>query len=77
MNRDRIIELFNKQSKEDKEYIIAEIIKSLSENEDYNKLKSEMENIKLELFYYKENSPKVVKDHIKILLKEPKEDKSK
>lgn len=64
IDKDRIIELFKKQSEEDKLYIINEMIKSLSVNEGNTKLREENEKLKLKLKLYRENSPKIVNDHI-------------
>jgi len=70
IDKDRIIELASKQSKEDQLYIINGIVKGLSEDNANAKLVNEVEKLKIELKLYKDNSPKVVKDHVNIELKE-------
>lgn len=70
IDKDRIIELSLKQPKEDQIYIINGIIKGLSEDNSNSKLENEVEKLKVELKLYKDNSPKVVKDHVNNELKE-------
>lgn len=61
----RIVELFLKQSKEDRIYIITQMISSLTEDNTNTKLQSEIESLKKEVDLYKKNSSKIVRDYIK------------
>lgn len=70
IDKDRIIQLALKQEKEDQLYIINGIVKGLSEDNANTKLVNEVEKLKIELKLYKDNSPKLVKDHVNIELKE-------
>jgi len=70
IDKDRIIELALKQEKQDQLYIINGIVKSLSEDNTNVKLMNEVEKLKIELKLYKDNSPKVVKEHVNNELKE-------
>lgn len=70
IDKDRIIELALKQPKEDQLYIINGIVQGLSEDNTNAKLENEVEKLKVELKLYKDNSPKVVKDHVNNELKE-------
>lgn len=65
IDRDRIVELFLKQSKEDRIYIITQMISSLTEDNMNTKLQSEIESLKKEVDLYKKNSSKIVRDYIK------------
>ncbi len=65
IDRDRIVELFLKQSKEDRIYIITQMINSLSDDNANTKLQSEIEGLKKEVDLYKKNSSKIVRDYIK------------
>ncbi|MFV0420164.1 MAG: hypothetical protein ACK5KT_15725 [Dysgonomonas sp.] len=69
MNRDRIIELFKKQTQEDKEYIITEIIKSLSVRNEEEKLKKEIDKLNDKLNLYMQYTSTIVKHEINEKLK--------
>lgn len=72
IDKDRIVELFLKQSKEDKIYIITEMIKRLSEDNANEKLKQENERLKHEINLFKSNTHKAVIKVIEEKLKEKK-----
>lgn len=65
IDKDRIVELFLKQPKEDRIYIITQMINSLSDDNANTKLQSEIESLKKEVDLYKKNSSKIVRDYIK------------
>lgn len=69
MDKDRVIELFNKQTEEDKLYIITGIFQSLQDNSNDKKLQSEIDNLKKELVLYKKNSSKIVREYVNNELK--------
>jgi len=65
IDKDRIIELALKQQKEDQLYIINGIIEGLSQDNTNSKLENEVEQLKLELKLYRDNSSKLVKDYVR------------
>lgn len=77
INRDRIIELFKKQTQEDKEYIITEIIKSLSVSNEEEKLKKEIEKLNDKLSLYMHYTSTIVKQEINEKLKNNNKAESK
>lgn len=69
MNKERIVELFKKQTKEDKEYIITEIIKFLSVSNEEEKLKKEIDKLNDKLSLYMHYTSTIVKQEINEILK--------
>jgi len=75
MDKDRIIELFKKQTEEDKLYIVTGIFQSLQTNSNDEKFQSEIANLKNELEEYKKISSKFIREHVNNVMKKKEEPK--